>query len=137
VTTATLAAIARLVGGTVEGDPTVTIAGAASIGRSQAGDITLADSPRLAKQLAQCRASAVVVCQGFPATAIPRIVVADVHAAFAQIVLYFRPQHESLCPGCSPCASVAPSAKLAADASVHPFATIGDEVVIQSGAVIH
>ncbi len=137
MTTTTLATLATLVGGRVEGDASVAIAGAASIRRAQAGDITLSDAPRLINQLTDCRASAVVVGQGFPATAIPRIVVDDVHAAFAQIVTHFRPQQQSVCSGCSPSAYIAPSATLAADVSVYPFATIGEDVVVASGAVIH
>ena len=82
----TLATLAAMVGGEVEGDGQVTISGAASIGRSQKGDITLADAPRLVIQVNDCCAAAVVVAPGSPPTARPRIVVDDVHAAFAIIV---------------------------------------------------
>ncbi len=137
MTTTTLAELAERVGGRVEGDGSVSITGAASIGRAREGDITLADAPRLLRQLSDCPAAAVVVDREFPATSIPRIVVADVHAAFAQIVASFRPQHESLCEGCSPCAHIARSASVALTAAVHPFATVGDGVVVGEGAVIH
>ena len=83
VSTTTLANLAALVGGKVEGDDQVAISGAASIIRSQAGDITLADAPRLVKQLGESQAAAVVVTSGFPATPPPRIVVENVHEAFA------------------------------------------------------
>ncbi len=137
VSTTTLADLAALVGGQLEGDGQVTISGAASISRSQSGDITLADVPRLTKQLDESPASAVVVVTGFPPTAQPRIVVENVHAAFAQIVSHFRPQYTSACSGCSESAHIASSAQIGPDAVVHPFATIEQEVVIESGAEIH
>ena len=71
MSTTTLATLATMVGGRVEGDDQVTITGAASIGRAQKGDITLADAPRLVNQVTDCRASAVVVSPGFPATLMP------------------------------------------------------------------
>ncbi len=135
--TTTLEKLAALVGGRVEGDPTLAVTGAASIGRAQSGDITLADAPRLARQLAQCQACAVVVSEGYPATPIARLVVSDVHAAFAQIVDYFRPSQESATAGRSPHAHISPTARLAADVAVHAFASIGDNVTVESGVVIH
>ena len=64
VSTSTLASLAALVGGKVEGDGQVAISGASSISRSQEGDITLADVPRLVTQLGESQASAVVVGLG-------------------------------------------------------------------------
>ena len=137
MSTTTLANLAALVGGKVEGDDQVAISGAASIIRSQAGDITLADAPRLVKQLGESQAAAVVVTSGFPATPQPRIVVENVHEAFALIVSHFRPQYHSTCVGCSDAACIASSAQIAADVVVHPFASIEAEAVIGTGAVVH
>lgn len=137
VSTTMLAKLAALVDGKVEGDDQVAISGAASIGRSQQGDITLADAPRLAKQLRDSQASAVVVSSGFVPTAQPRIVVENVHEAFARIVAHFRPQYDSASTGRSDAAHIAPSAQLADDVIVHPFASIEQEVIIEAGAVVH
>ncbi len=133
----TLATLAALVDGKVEGDIHVAVSGAASIGRAQSGDITLADSPKLAEKLTACKATAVVVASGFPATAVPQIVVDNVHESFERIVSHFRPQFHSTCVGCSDAAHIAPSSKIAADVVVHPLSTIEQEVVIEAGAIIH
>lgn len=137
VSTATLASLAALVGGEVEGNEEVMIRGAATVDHCQQGDITLADTAQRIESLNKAAASAVVVSRGFPPTLQPRIVVDDVHQAFAQIVSRFRPHHESPCTGCSDAAHIAPSARIAADVIVHPFATVGPDVVMESGAIIH
>lgn len=137
MSTKTVLELAHLVGGRLEGDGAVSIAGAASILRAQPGDITLCDTARLAARVAASSASAVVVPDGFPETQISRIVVADVHGAFAQIVALFRPAHACRPIGKSSAAHIAPSARLADDVQVHPFATVGEEVEVGEGTVIH
>jgi UDP-3-O-[3-hydroxymyristoyl] glucosamine N-acyltransferase len=133
----TLQELAALVGGQIEGDPTIILQGAATLGRAQAGDITLVDAPRLIPQLTARAATAAIVPTDFPATDIPRIVVQDVHAAFAKIVTKFRPPRQPVSVGISPSAHIASSAKLAPNVEVHPFATLGEDVIVESGAVIH
>lgn len=137
MSTATLADLAALVGGEVEGDEQVIIRGAASIDRCQEGDITLAETPQLLAPLNTSLAAAVVVSRDFPPTSQPRIVVDDVHKSFAKIVSRFRPPYDSPCTGCSDAAHIAPSAQIASDATVHPFASVGPHVIIESGAVVH
>ncbi|MFW6169309.1 MAG: UDP-3-O-(3-hydroxymyristoyl)glucosamine N-acyltransferase [Planctomycetota bacterium] len=137
MSTATLASLAALVGGKVEGNEEIMITGAATLGHCQDGDITLADTSQLIGSLDNAPASAVVVSHGFPPTLKPRIVVDDVHEAFSRIVSRFRPPHESPCTGCSDAAHIASSARIATDVIVHPFATVGPDVVIESGATVH
>ena len=134
-----LAKLAALVGGQVIGDPAVLIAGAATLLDAQSGDITLLDKVEKADRLATSLACAAVVPANFPATALtmPAICVEDVHAAFTQIVLSFRPQRPRRHAGISPGAHVSASAKLAEDVQVHAGATIGDEVEVGAGSTIH
>ncbi|MHB0957452.1 MAG: UDP-3-O-(3-hydroxymyristoyl)glucosamine N-acyltransferase [Pirellulaceae bacterium] len=135
--TATLHQLAALVGGELRGHPEIRIHGAASIERVQAGEITLADAPKLLPALLASPTTAVVVATGFPETSLPRIIVRDVHTAFGTIVTHFRPPRAVRRVGRSPAAHIAPSAQLAEDVEVHPFASIGDDVVIGSGTVVH
>jgi UDP-3-O-[3-hydroxymyristoyl] glucosamine N-acyltransferase len=137
VPTKTLQQLADLVGGEVRGDAQTPITGAASIARVQPGEITLADAAKLLSPLATSAAAAVVVTPEFPPTAVPGIVVQDVHAAFAKIVGQFRPPRETPHVGRSPAAYVAASAQLAENVDVHPLASIGEDVVIESGTIIH
>ena len=53
--------IAKLLGGRLQGDGWLVISGAAIIRDAREGDITLADNPKLATQVSQSKASAVIV----------------------------------------------------------------------------
>ncbi|MFI4873811.1 MAG: UDP-3-O-(3-hydroxymyristoyl)glucosamine N-acyltransferase [Blastopirellula sp. JB062] len=132
----TLGQLASLVEGTLHGDAELEISGASIIRDSQPGEITLADKPELAKELARCSAAAVIASGEFAPSGMPLIVVADVHAAFAKVVSQFRPLLAQNKPGVHPSAVVAESAVIAADASVGPLAVIGESVSVESGAVI-
>jgi UDP-3-O-[3-hydroxymyristoyl] glucosamine N-acyltransferase len=129
--------IARLVDGKLSGSPELRIQGAATLPVARPGDITLADHPRLAPQLARCEASAVIVPATLQPADRPYITVSDVHGAFAKVVAHFRPPRQTRHGGISPAAYVHPSAKVAKDAEVHPQASIGADVEIGSGTIIH
>jgi UDP-3-O-[3-hydroxymyristoyl] glucosamine N-acyltransferase len=132
----TLGELARLVGGTVVGDETVTVTGATPLAAAAAGHLTLLDAPERVKKLVGSLATAVVAPSGVEVP-LPAIVVADVHAAFAAIVAFFRPPVPARRIGRSPSAVISPSATLADDVDVHPFAVIGDDVEIGPGTTIH
>src|SRR5688572_16302877 len=86
----TLGQLAALVGGQVHGDRATPIRAAAVLGEVSSGEITLIDQPERVKQLAATQAAAVVVSDKISFEWPAAIVVADVHAAFAKIVCYFR-----------------------------------------------
>src|SRR5262245_16625019 len=97
--TATLGQLAELVGGSIDGNATIVIRGAAPLGSVAAGQITLIDQPERVKQLAATQAAAVVVPEkldwklvvgGETLARCATIRVPDVHAAFTKIVLHFR-----------------------------------------------
>jgi UDP-3-O-[3-hydroxymyristoyl] glucosamine N-acyltransferase len=132
-----LSEIARMVEGRLTGDGDLKISGAATLRVARAGEITLADHPRLAGELARSQASAVIVPATLQPTDRPYITVSDVHGAFAKIVAHFRPPRQTRLGGISPAAYVSPSARVADDVEVHPHAFIGAEVEIGPGCVIH
>jgi UDP-3-O-[3-hydroxymyristoyl] glucosamine N-acyltransferase len=117
----------------------VAVRGAATLLDAKSGDITLVDKIDKADRLAASAASAAVVPANFPCETltIPVICAEDVHAAFTQIVLHFRPLQKSPRKGVSPRAFVSPSAKLAADVEIAVGATVADEVQIGPGSTIH
>jgi UDP-3-O-[3-hydroxymyristoyl] glucosamine N-acyltransferase len=131
-----LGQLAALVGGQVHGDPATPIRAAAVLGEVSPGEITLIDQPERIKQLAATQAAAVVVSDMISFDWPAAIVVADVHAAFAKIVCYFRPPRDQAAVGISPCAFVSATAQCASDLSVHAGVTIGDDCRIGAGTVI-
>ncbi len=135
--TLTLSELARLVGGELHGDGNLQIHGAATLACARAGEITLADNPKLEPQLRSCSASAAIVTKGVAPDNKPYIVVDDAHAAFATVVQQYRPARPPRAVGLSPAAWISPTAKLAPGVSVYPHAYIGDDVQIGEGTVIH
>ena len=134
-----LAALARLVGGTVVGDDSVEIEGAAALLDAGPGDITLIDRNEKADRLAAVIARAAVVPLSFPTESLtmPVLQVEDVHRAFTAIVTHFRPPRPRRRIGISPAAMIDSSARLGDDVDVHPGATIGMDVEIGAGSTIH
>ena len=133
----TLADLAKLVNGRLCGEPTLEIQGAGTLTAATPGQITLADSPDFQHQLTQSAASAAVVSPDVKNPGKPTIVVDDVHAAFAEIVLHFLPLRKQSRIGISEQACVSPTAQVGEDVDIHPFAWIGDDVSIDSGTTIH
>jgi UDP-3-O-[3-hydroxymyristoyl] glucosamine N-acyltransferase len=132
-----LVEIARLVDGNLSGQGNLEICGAATLPVARPGEITLADHPRLAPQLARCEASAVIVPASLQPTDRPYITVNDVHAAFGKVVAHFHPPRQTHFSGVSPAAYVSPTARVADDVEVHPQAFVGNDVQIGSGTIIY
>jgi len=134
---ATLAELASLVGGELDGDGRLPICGAATVQAAGPGEITLVDGNEKFHRLARCHASAVLAPRRVATGELPTIRVEDVHGAFAKIVIFFRPQRDSRHVGVSPWAFVSPTARLGRNVDVHPFATVGDDAVIGDRVAIH
>ncbi len=129
--------LARLVEGQQVDDCDVEITGASILRDARPGDITFADSHKFIPQLAASSATAAIVPLKIQFDGKPTIRVADVHKAFATIVRHFRPSRVTQAQGISPAACISSSAQIAANATVHPYAFIGDDVVVGERCVIH
>jgi UDP-3-O-[3-hydroxymyristoyl] glucosamine N-acyltransferase len=113
------------------------IAGAATLETAGPTDVTLIDAPDKLHMLAKSRACAAIVPQGSGPLDRPTIEVADVHAAFAAVILWLRPPRATSRSGVSPRAYVDPTARIGADVDIHPLATIGADVELGPGVTIH
>jgi UDP-3-O-[3-hydroxymyristoyl] glucosamine N-acyltransferase len=133
----TLQELATIVGGTVQGDPTLLIIGTETLESAQADQISLLDHPDKAPRLAKSKAGAVLVPLGFVPDQIAAIQVTDVHAAFTRLVQHFRPTRTQRFSGIHPSAIVSDSAKIDPTATIHAATYVGDDVVIGPGCVIH
>jgi len=134
---ATLAELAALVGGQLQGDGDLVIRGAAPLDEAKPGDITLIDKATRGHELAATQATAAVAPRSFVPNGVPVILVDDAHRAFAAIVARFRPPRPKRRIGISPLAVVSPTARIGRNVDIHPFATIGDEVEIGDGSTIY
>ena len=94
----TLAQLAELVEGRLTGEGNLPITGAATLEVVESEQITLTDHADRATELANSPAAAAIVNESVGHCEIPTIVVDDVHAAFAQVVMHFRPQRSQHSP---------------------------------------
>lgn len=151
----TLADIAKLVEGELEGNDAITIRGVAKIEDARLGEITFIANPKYAKYIDSTQASAVLVGQDFPVTDRPVIRTANPYLAFLKLLRIFHPLQELLAPGIHPAAIIDRSAKLGAkvrigagvviekncsigdNVTIHPNVVIGPEVEIGSHTLIY
>jgi UDP-3-O-[3-hydroxymyristoyl] glucosamine N-acyltransferase len=139
---ATVRQLAELVKGKLQGDGEAVIRAARPLDEAQPGDITFVEDEKHARNLHECRASAVVAPASVRLNGQALIQVADPLAAFVLIVRHLHGRDELPPHGIDKQASVHPSVHLGANVSVHAFAVIGagsvlgDSCRVHSGAVI-
>lgn len=120
----------------VHGDPTVAIHGVATLAHAGPGQLTFLANPRYRAQLADSKASIVLLraddAEGAPGTA---LVAKDPYNTFAKIGALFEtvPVRE---PGIHPSAVIDPSATVAASAHIGPHVCIGARSVIGESSII-
>lgn len=135
--TLTARAIAELVGGRLVGDGAVVVTGVATPESATSGDLIFVDSQTRAAGLDTTAALVALVPPGTsPARAMVCIEVARPALAMALAVDALVPPGRG-CRGISDRASIAPTAVVAADVGIGPFAVIGDGVHVGAGTEIH
>ncbi len=132
----TAAQVAALVGGTVEGDGSLQVTGVAGLEQAQPGQLSFFGNQKYKKALSVTRASVVLVAADAP----PRgdktyVVVPNPHLAFARVAQTFAPPKQHA-PGISQKATVDPTAKVEATATVMDFVTIGAGSVVGPRVVL-
>jgi len=134
----TLGDLARLLEGQMVGDPSTPLKGARPLSEAGPGDLTYLDNKKNQKNLAGCRASAVVGPVGVEGLEIPAVLVVDPLRAFIAAVRHFLPEPGPAYPvGVDSRASVHPQAKLGDRVTVGPFAVIGADCRVGDGCIIH
>jgi UDP-3-O-[3-hydroxymyristoyl] glucosamine N-acyltransferase len=132
----TAAQLAQRYGLQLQGAGDVTVAGVSTLARAQDGQLTFLANPRYRAQLAETRASIVVLragdAEGYAGTA---LLADDPYVAFAKIAALFASRPEVVA-GIHPSAVVDPSATIDPAAQVGPFVSIGARTRVAAGAVI-
>jgi UDP-3-O-[3-hydroxymyristoyl] glucosamine N-acyltransferase len=131
----TLGELAALVGGSVEGDPTLVITGIAGLEDAQPGEITFVAQPKYLRTLKTAKASAVILDRTTLADR-PAIRVDQPYRAFAILLAFFYPR-----PG-PPAGIRAPvtlgeHVQLGQDIVLLPFVTLSDDVTIGDRVVLY
>ena len=143
-----LAELADLLGGQLlKGDPALMIEGFASLKQAQHGDLSFYYDTRYRKQLAETRASALLVTPDFDASQCPDniacIAVAEPSNSFEKVVETYGIQPAAFQPGIHPSASIADGVEahldkicVGANAVIERGAKIADGVEIGAGCYV-
>jgi UDP-3-O-[3-hydroxymyristoyl] glucosamine N-acyltransferase len=137
----TLAQLATIIRGTVEGNAERPITGVASPQSAGPGDLTFAEKAGPLAAAIQSDAGAILVWEQADGEGRDLIRVAAPRVAFATLMEFFHPE-ERPAPGVHETAFVDPSATLGTDVSVGPNAVVyedavlGDRVVVDACAVV-
>jgi len=126
----TVQAVAEVVGGAVEGDPTAVVEAIASVEEAGPGELTFAVDEKREAMLAKSNATAAIVPRSCASGSMALIVVADVEAAMADLLACLA-EPEDLPP-----AGIDPSATIAADARLAEGVAVGPGVIVEPGVTI-
>lgn len=129
--------LAELVQGELCGDGALEIQAARPLEDAGAGEITFVEDARHAPLLGRSRASAAVVPSDLVPNGVTVIRVRDPLTAFISIVRHLHGRPEPTPSGVDSRASVHASASVGPDASILPFAVIGEGTVIGARCRIH
>lgn len=130
----TLREIANSLHCRLEGDPAIEIRAVSSMERAGPGDLTFLANPKYAHKVKHTEASAILATAAVPGIA--TLVSENPYLDFARaLALFYQPP--SPAPGIHPLASIAPTATIAENCSIGPFAVVGERVRIGRNAVIH
>ena len=128
--------LAERFGLALQGDGAAQVRGVGTLARAEAGQLAFLANPKYRSQLAQTRASIVVMrsddAAGFAGTA---LIAPDPYVAFARLAALFEPRPQRA-PGIHASADVDASAVIADGAHIGAFVSIGARSRIDTGAMI-
>lgn len=124
----TIAEIARAVGGSLVGDPSIRIERVRAPREAGRGELAALLTPDEIAKAEHCRADAVLVGRGVESAHANRIVVDDARLAFVALLEIFAPTTGQA--GVHPRASIADGARLGRDVSIGPGACVEEDVAI-------
>lgn len=132
----TARALADRFGLELRGDPDLSIEGVATLARAEPGQLAFLANTRYRGQLAESRASLVVLRAEDAEAARGAVLVAkDPYTAFAKMAALFDSKPVRT-PGIHPSAVIDPTARIASGAHIGPFVTVGAHSVVGDGCII-
>jgi UDP-3-O-[3-hydroxymyristoyl] glucosamine N-acyltransferase len=129
--------LARLVGGSVEGDGSVALSGISAIDTAGPGEVTFASDAKRAAQLTACRAAAAIVpADAAVSASMPLVRVKNVQAAVASLLAHLSGPEDRPAVGVHPSAVIDETAHVAEGAAIGPGVTVGPRAHVGDGAVL-
>jgi UDP-3-O-[3-hydroxymyristoyl] glucosamine N-acyltransferase len=125
----TLGHLAEALGGTLEGDAARVVSGVATLESAGPDQISFCSDARYQATARASRAGAFLAPEGITDLPGPVVRTANPQLALIRLLRLFYPEPDTA-------AGIHPSAVVAADAAVHPTATVGPLAVIESGAAV-
>ncbi|MFQ5454600.1 MAG: UDP-3-O-(3-hydroxymyristoyl)glucosamine N-acyltransferase [Nitrospirota bacterium] len=134
-----LGEIAKLIGGRVSGRDDVRIRGVSGIREAKEGDITFVSNRKYAKELANTKASAIIISEDMSEISTPSVsllITNDPYYAFCRIIsLFYKKKYRPI--GVSDTAYIGKDVALGNDLSIYPFVTVSDSSIIGDRVVIY
>jgi UDP-3-O-[3-hydroxymyristoyl] glucosamine N-acyltransferase len=127
--------VAKLVGGRIEGDPSVQVRGIAPLSQARADDLGFLTTPRYLRDFDGTEAGALLVSQALAAaveTHPSRVVVEDPRQAVLPLLAHFFPDAPPE-PGIHPTAVLGKGVALGRELTIGPYAVIGDGTSLGDG----
>lgn len=132
-----LSDIASYLNGELKGDPNIKITGVASFKEATSSDITLLFEKKFLKELATCKASALITSFSLESCPIPYIHVQHSKYILSSLISLFYPsQKPSYIEGISSHAIIGSNVHLGKRVTIEPFVVIQDHCVIEDDVVI-
>jgi len=132
----TLGQLAEKLGCEIAGDPEIEIVGVSSIERAGPGEITFLANKTYAPQVKATRAAAVIAAEPLRGTTAATLVSSNPYLDFARaLALFYQPPKPA--PGIHAAACVSSTARVGGNASIGPYAVVGEGVRIGENAVLH
>lgn len=130
--------VAHVVGGQLQGDPSLVITGAAGLSEAGPSDVSFLGNAKYASSLSSSRAGLLLLRPGEQSFGKAHIVVDDPQRAFGRFLVEIaREKNPRPAAGIHPTAVISQLAVLKENVSIGPFVVIEDDAVIGSGAVIY
>lgn len=129
--------IAKFLGGTVVGDPEMTVTHPAGLSEAGSGAVTFLANPKYAPQLTTTKASAAIVGRDISDAPCALIQVDNPDLAFAKIVAHLAGETPKPETGIHRTAIVSPYAKLGKNVAVGAGAVVEAGVVVGDGCIIY
>lgn len=136
----TVAQLAAMVAGEIEGNPEAKISTFSPIEEAQEGSLSFLSNPKYTPHLYTTEATAVLVDKNFKAEQEVRttlIRVADVYSTLSGLLDKFNAAQQPTKTGIEQPSHISSSAKIGQDVYVGAFAYVGDNVVVGNGTKIY